>query len=261
MVPFDDTGLVLGYGHSWIDKNTGSSDDGSTILLGAFWDVVDGTHLRASASRKLRFPSLRQLHELGTGNSDLEAETAWSYEIGVAQSLPGATLLDVTAYWIDVEDFIEVNATSNRFENNDRYRFRGFEVALDTRPFEPLALRASYSYLDSENRSRGSAEDQLANRPEHRFAVESRLQLPFEISARFALEYVANQLVYSRQPPLRSRSTGDYFLADVRLEKELFEERLAVYFGVENLADENYQRSYGVPDAGRTFFGGLRVKL
>jgi vitamin B12 transporter len=261
IAPFTDTGLVLGYGHSWIDKDTGNSDDGPTFLAGAFWNVVDGTHLRASASRKLRFPSLRQLHEVSTGNPDLEAETAWSYEIGVAQSLPGATLLDVTGYWMDVEDFIEVDATSNLFENNDRYRFRGFEVALDTRPLEPLYLHLSYSFLDSENRSPGTAEDQLPNRPEHRFAFESRVQLPLETSVRVALEYVANQIVYSRLPPTRSRSTGDYFLADLRLEKEFSGDRLALYFGVENIADEDYQRSYGVPDAGRTYIGGLRLKL
>jgi len=260
-LPVGGVGVVLGYGHSWIDKDAGASDDGASFLAGAFWDVREGTHLRASASRKLRFPSLRQLHEISTGNPDLEAETAWSYEIGFAQSLPGPGLLDVSAFWIDVDDFIELDATTNRFENNDRYRFRGVELALDLRPVERLSLRTSYSFLDSQNRSPGALEDPLPNRPQHRFALESRVQLPAGFSVRGALEYVADQVVYTRQPPTRRRSTGNYFLADLRIEKRLLDDKLALYFGVENLADENYQRSYGVPDAGRTFFGGMRASF
>jgi outer membrane cobalamin receptor len=259
--PLRDVGLVLGYGHSFLDKDSGENDDGTTFLAGSFWKPRPGMRLRGSLSRKVRFPSLRQLYEPGSGNADLGAEHSWNYELGVSQELPGRTLVDVTAFWLDVDDFIESDEATGEFRNQDRYRFRGVELTVRTQPFESLDLLASYSFLDSENRSSGSDQNGLQNRPEHRATFEARYRLPYGFAVRGALYYVADQVVYSRQEPVRQRGTGDYFLAELRLAKTLLEERAWLYFGVDNLADANYQESYGVPGPGRVFYGGLEGRF
>jgi len=147
------------------------------------------------------------------------------------------------------------------FRNNDQYRFRGVELTVRTRPLEALDVLASYSFLDSENRSSGTDQNGLQNRPEHRATFEARYRLPYGFALRGALYYVADQVVYSRQEPVRQRGTGDYFLAELRIAKTLLEERAWLYFGVDNLADANYQESYGVPGPGRVFYGGLEGRF
>jgi outer membrane cobalamin receptor len=259
--PLANTGLVVGYDHSFLRKDQGQNDDGPVFLAGAFWDPWTRTRLRASVARKIRFPSLRQLYEQGTGNPDLDAERAWDYEVGVTQQLPWATVLDVTGFWMDVEDFIERPPGVDVFQNNDRYRFRGVEVSVDARPFEPIAVRTSYGFLDSENRSHGSPEHQLPNRPRHRVALEVQARLPFGVEGRIALAHVADQVNYSRQDPVQQRDGDDATLLDLKLLRRFREDRLALYVGVDNVNDADYEPSYGVPEAGRVFYGGLEGRF
>lgn len=259
--PLPDVGVTLGYGHSFLDKDSGESDDSPTFLVGSYWDLLPGTRLRASVARKVRFPSLRQLYEQGRGDPDLKAEHSWDYEVGITQQLPGRTVLDVTGFWTDVEDFIEGDEVTGLFANQDEYRFRGVEVTLQTQPIEPLDLLASYSFLHSENQSSGTDQNGLQNRPEHRIALESRYRLPWGFAVRGALYYVADQIVYARSGPAWKQHTGNYFLTDLRLAKTLLDDRLSLYFGVNNVTDDNYQESYGVPGPGRVFFGGVQANF
>jgi outer membrane cobalamin receptor len=258
--PLRDVGVVVGYGHSFLDKDSGENDDGATFLAGTFWNVRPGTRLRGSVARKVRFPSLRQLYEEGSGDEDLGAEHTWDYQIGATQELPGRTLVDVTAFWMDVDDFIETDEQTGFFANQDQYRFRGVELTVRTKPLEELDLLASYSFLDSENRSSDSEQDGLQNRPEHRATFEARYRLPYGFAVRGALYYVADQVVYSRQEPIQQRGTGDYFLTDLRVARTMLEDRFWLYFGVDNVADQDYQESYGVPGPGRVFYGGLEAR-
>ncbi|HSJ97211.1 MAG TPA: TonB-dependent receptor [Myxococcota bacterium] len=259
--PLRDVGLVLGYGHSFLDKDSGENDDGATFLAGSYWKLRPGARLRGSLSRKVRFPSLRQLYEPGSGNADLGAEHSWSYELGVSQELPGRTLVDLTAFWLDVDDYIETDEATGELANQDQYRFRGVELTMRTQPLEALDLLASYSFLDSENRSHGTGRNGLQNRPSHRGTFEARYRLPYGLALRGALYYVADQVVYSRQEPVRQRGTGDYFLADLRIAKTLLEERAWLYFGVDNVGDADFQESYGIPGPGRVFYGGLEGRF
>jgi outer membrane cobalamin receptor len=259
--PLRGVGVVLGYGHAFLDKDGGESDDGPIALAGVTWSVRPGSRLRASVGRKLRFPSLRQLYEEGRGNPDLEAERSWDYEIGFAQELPGGTLFDATGFWIDVSDFIEVDEATNVFANQDRYRFRGVELTLATQPLEALDVLASYTFLDSDNLSSNDDRDGLENRPRHRVALETRYRLPWGLALRGIVYYVADQFVYSRQAPVRRRDTGNFVLADLRIAKSVLRDRAWLYFGVENVADEDYQESYGIPAAGRVLYGGLELRL
>jgi outer membrane cobalamin receptor len=259
--PLPSTGVVVGYNHSWLDKDPGRNDHGPTFLAGAFWDPWTRTRLRASASRKIRFPSLRQLYEQGTGNPDLDSERAWDYQVGVTRQLPRRSALDVTGFWMEVEEFIERPPGGEVFENHDRYRFRGVEVSLDARPLDAIEVRTSYSLLDSENRSHASPQHQLPNRPRHRFALEVQARLPFGFVGRVAVAHVAGAVNDSRQDPVQQRAGDDYTLLDLKLVRSLLEDRLTLAFGVDNVTDEDYELSYGVPDAGRVFYGGLEGRF
>jgi outer membrane cobalamin receptor len=259
--PVRSTGLVLGYGHSWLTKDTGSNANGPQALLGAYWDVVPSLRLRASAARKIRFASIRQLYDLDGGNPDLDAEHSWNFEVGGTQQLPWGVELDVAGFLMDVRDFIERVPPDDLFENNDHYRFQGVDASLSARPLDPLEVRIFTSFLDSENRSSGAEQEALQNRPRLRYGGELHYRLPLGFAARVAVSRVQDQIVLSRTEPITRQELDDYTLVDLKLSKTVFDERFELYLGVNNVTDEDYEQAYALPRAGRVLFGGVQGRF
>jgi outer membrane receptor protein involved in Fe transport len=259
--PTTRTGLVMGYGHSWLAKDQGENANGPQALLGAYWDVVPSLRLRASAARKIRFPSIRQLYDVDGGNPDLDAEQSWNFEVGVTEQLPWGVELDVAAYLMNVRDYIETVPPDDQFENNDRYRFRGVDVSLSARPLDPLEVRLFTSFLDAENRSSGAAQEALQNRPRVRYGGELQYRLPLGFAARVAVSRVQDQVVLSRTEPITRRALDDYTLVDLKLSKAVFDEGFELYVGVNNVTDEDYEQAYALPQSGRVFFGGVQGRF
>ncbi|MBW2605757.1 MAG: TonB-dependent receptor [Deltaproteobacteria bacterium] len=254
--PFDRFGLVFGYSHHWLDKDIGNSDDDSGFLAGAHYDVFENTRVRGSVARKVRFPSIRQLYEEDTGNSDLNPEKSYNYELGVEQRIFEHTRLSLTGFYIDVKDYIEKIDSTDTFQNNDEYRFQGVELTAENRYFKNLLLRAGYTYMDTKDKSPDTQKEELQYRPEHKLTFETQYVFGFGLSAYAGVMYVADQYFYSRNAPLQKRKLNDYTLVDLKLDQAFLNKRLHVYLGVDNLFDRDYEESYGFPRAGSTLYVG-----
>jgi outer membrane cobalamin receptor len=257
--PLSDFGLVLGYGHHWFDKDEGDNDDDNSFLVGAFYDLLEDTRLKGSVARKIRFPSIRQLYDEDGGNPDLTREKSYNYELGVERALPGNSVVNLTGFIIDVEDYIEKIPPSNTFQNNDEYRFEGFELTAETHFVENLMLRAGYTYMETEDRSSGTEKDELQYRPRNKVTFEARYSFDCGFSPYVNVMHVADQCYYSRKSPLIKRELDDYTLVNVKLEQVLLASRLRLYLGADNLFDEDYEESYAFPQAGRTIYGGIDI--
>ncbi len=256
--PVTNLGLVFGYGHYWQDRSEVSDDDFS-IMAGAHYDFPTSTRLKAAFQRNVRFPTLEQLYATDGGNPTLTAEISRQYEVGVEQKLPGNSLLSVTGFRNDVKDFIE--KISSLSVNNDEYRFYGVEVAAETRFVDNLTLRASYSYLDSKDKSDGATRDELQYRPKSTVSFEGWYDFPFGLTPYVSLQHVANQVTYDRATNSIAYKMDNFTLVNLKLSQKLLKNRLNVYFGVDNLFDENYETSYGFPKAGRFIYGGVGLSL
>jgi outer membrane receptor protein involved in Fe transport len=67
--------------------------------------------------------------------------------------------------------------------------------------------------------------------------------------------------VYTRgDSPVQGR-LDNFTLADVRLTQPLQEGRLSLYAGVDNLLDEEWTLNYGLPQEGRTIYGGAELRF
>jgi outer membrane cobalamin receptor len=124
------------------------------------------------------------------------------------------------------------------------------ELGLDTRPFEVLDLRASYSLLDSQDLSGGDGAAGLQYRPRHRVTLDSRWALHRRASARMAVQYVADQVYFSRGTPAVRAQAGNYVLTDVSATAMV--KRLEVTLRAANVFDQLYEQSYGLPREGRS---------
>lgn len=264
VTPLQNLGVVLGFGHHWQDRDEKTSND-SSYLIGFNYQLFEPTRLKFSHSRKVRFPTLRDLYDPTRGNPDLKAEVTWHYEAGVEQQLPAKTLFTVTGFYVEAEDYIERPEGSDIVLNHDEYEFKGVEVAVENRYFDGLWLRASYDYLETEDKSPGSNRPRLQYRPEHRATLEASYKLPWwGLSAYGSAMWVANSYYNARGTNanvLPMRRLPEYLLVDCRINKAAAGGALDLYFGVNNLFDEDYEQSYGLPQAGRMIYGGVNWKF
>ena len=257
--PIKNLGLVVGYGQQIQERDGDDSDDDYSYLIGAYYDLTATTRLKASHSRKIRFPSVKQLYEAGSGNENLKAERTLHYEAGVEQTLPFATKLTLNGYLIDAKDFIEkdfegINA------NFEEYRFQGFELIAENRQVENLLLRASYAYLDAKDRSAGSAKDELQYRPEDTVTLEANYHFSFGLNANATLLYVADQYYYDSTGTEQAQ-LDSYTVVNLKLTQQLLDKNLDLYVGADNLFDKDYEQSYGFPQPGRTLYGGVEYRF
>lgn len=254
-------GMVFGYGHHFMDKDGGSNEDAGSYSAGLWYDVFDGTRLTASASRKVRFPSINQLYDTAKGgNPDLHKEISYQYQVGFDQALPKKTTFSVTAYHIDAKDFIEKSLDDTLYENFQKYRFKGVEVSVKNQMIENLMVRLAYSWLYSKDLS-NSGRDELQYRPKDKLSFESTYRFGFGLTAYASVLYVAGQYFYSKDDqPLLKKKLNDYTVVDVNLRQHLVG-GLSMYLGATNLFDENYEQSYGLPQPGRIIYGGLDYRF
>jgi vitamin B12 transporter len=230
-------------------------------MVGTTYDLFDSTLLHASYAHQIRFPSIKQLYALNeTGNPDLTAETSDNYELGFTQELGADVEVDVTGFLRNVEDYIERPDNSMPNLNYDKYRFMGVETTLASSPAEWLDLVAGYTYLHTEDRSSGSQKDVLQNRPTHKI----QLGVTWKPTARFLLngnvQYIAGQYFYSRTKPLIKAKHSDYTLINLQATYAL-NETFRIYAGIDNLLDENYEQSFGIPREGRMFHTGAKINF
>jgi vitamin B12 transporter len=254
--------LVAGYGHYWQNRSEQNLDDYS-LLAGATYDILKETRLKASFKRNVRFPTLGDLYELNNkGNSLLTAENSYTYEAGVEQKLPLESSVALTGYYTTVTNLIQTDQASGRKENLADVRFAGAELVAATHPLKSLLLRATYSYLHSEDRSR-AGRDQHQYNPGDKVTLEAKYDFACGLSPYVSLLYQGNQYFYTKNnvTPVQKAKLNDYALVNLKLSQRLLEGRATVYVGADNLFDENYETSYGFPQAGRFLYGGVEFRL
>ncbi|MEW6571583.1 MAG: TonB-dependent receptor [Nitrospirota bacterium] len=261
VVPLKNLGLVFGYGHNWLEKDEGDDNEGS-YLVGAYYDIHENTRIRGSFARKIRFPDIRQLFDPDRGDPDLKTEKSNNYELGIEQKLPWNSKATLTGFLIDVDDYIEfVETVSDKFVNFNEYQFKGFELTAENRYVKNLLLRAGYTYVHTKDESPNTERDELQYRPKHTVTFESKYSSNFGLSAYMNVSHVADQVFYSRTTPVEKKKLNDYTLVNLKLDQALLKGRLNLYLGADNVFDEDYEESYGFPQAGRFIYGGVTVAL
>ena len=192
-------GLVAGIGYSKQSRDAGRSDSGGSLLLGADYRLGAATTLRGSVGQKLRYPTLRDLYAADQGNPDLSAETTQTLDIALEHRF-GATgpTIEGVVFVIEADDFIE-RISGGITQNFEEYKFTGIELTASYRAAEQLALAASYTYMESENRSSTADTETLQNRPEQKFALRVDYNVTPAIRLGGDFLYVADSYALSRR--------------------------------------------------------------
>ena len=98
--------------------------------------------------------------------------------------------------------------------------------------------------------------DKLQYRPKHKVTLECSYAWSFGLSADASFMHVADQYYIAGA---QSAKLNDYNLVDVKLMQRIIKDRLYAYIGATNLLDEDYEQSYGFPQAGRIAYVGMKL--
>ena len=258
--PLPGLGLVAGYGHYW-QVRSDQSDADYSLLAGATYDLSKDTRLKASFKRNIRFPSLGDLYDLSQGNPLLATEKSYTYEAGVEQKLPLASTVSLTGFYTVATNLIQNDQVTGRNTNLPDIDFTGAEIAAATQCVTGMLLRASYAYLNSQERAL-TGKDQQQYTPGNKATLEAKYDFASGFTPYLSLLYVGNQYFYTKNnvTPVEKAKLNDYTLVNLRLSQRLMSDKVTLYVGANNLFDVNYETSYGFPQAGRFLYGGFEFR-
>jgi vitamin B12 transporter len=257
--PFERLTLTLGYGHHWIKKDYGNDDNGASFLVGFNYSLFKDTQVFGSVSRKVRFPSLRQLYDEQNGNPDLDTESSYNYELGIEQQLLLNSTVSLTGFVSDADDFIEKDDFTDIYVNKGEYRFRGVELYLKTQPWKRLFLSAGWTYMDSDQMSNNNGLDVAEHRPQQKLTFDGSYIFDFGLTATVTVLHVNRQYHFSKKQDQRKK-LNEYTLVNLKISQDI-KKHLVVYGGVDNIFDKDYEMSYGLPRQGQFVYGGFKVKF
>ena len=257
--PAVKVGTVFGATLNWQQRAGAGTAAEPAWIAGVSYDATSDLRLHASATRKIRVPSIDQLYSTSAGNPALRPERAYAVDVGADQRLGRASTVSVSAFVTQAKDFIErIGATP--FDNQGTYRFAGAEVAVQTAAIDRLDLRGAYTFLDSADVTAGAGNRQLQTRPRHRGSLEWMWKPVSRSSVRGAAQYVGRQLYDSRGSDPVQVPADAYALVDLGFTQALTR-RYEVALDVTNVFDQLYDQGYGLPREGRTALLTLRARF
>ncbi|MCH9031542.1 MAG: TonB-dependent receptor, partial [candidate division Zixibacteria bacterium] len=154
--------------------------------LGVSHPVAENTILRFNYGYFFQAPSFANMFmnlngEINSvfpllGNPDLKPEKTIAYEIGLGHAISPDLVLDITAYYKDIEnlvatreEFVSPAFTVTRFFNEDYSSVKGFDISLTKRRSRYLSGVLNYSFMIAKG-----------NSPEDRFAYYNIITNPDE---------------------------------------------------------------------------------
>lgn len=234
------------------------------------FELTQDLRLRASYGEGFKAPTLYQLLS-DFGNRTLVPERSKSYDAGLEWgSRYGALHASATVFRRDSRNLIAfiscrgvtsgicTDRRNGTYDNIGFARAQGAEFELGARPSDTLQLQAVYTYLETENRTPGNANNgrDLARRPRHALTVSGDWTTPL---AGLILGADLRMVGDSFDNAANTRRLDGYALTTLRASLPVTE-AVELYARVENLFDEGYQTVADYGTWGRSAFIGIRAR-
>ncbi len=235
--------------------------------LGINWQLWQGTTLRASLGSGFRAATIvERFLELSImnfdiiPNPDLEAESAWAFDLGWRQRISENWNMDISLFDNEYSELIEAHLDLIRgqiqFRNIPRARIRGIEMTTNwSMAFQFLkrqwipGLQISLTAMDHEDMT---WHEPLTYRPKILATVKSLLQTgPLYLQAD--LRY-ASKIDQVKIYPINDRVAMKF--VDVRIAWSVW--KITFQAGVNNLLNYNYASMESNLMPPRTYFVGIR---
>jgi iron complex outermembrane recepter protein len=239
-------------------------DDLFNPMFGATYTFDEGTKIFASWARKVRFPTLSTLYSSTAGNPELRPEKSMNYVVGASRGITKYARGEASFFVHDIEDFISRDGSSTIaiYQNYGKIFMYGAEFSAEVFPTKDLTFKASYTYNNASDRSHGSLTERVTFVPTHKADFSIKYLIPViatnvDLTTTY-VGYMWGQLPTPSSPVTAADGTGDYFIVDIRISKNIYK-NFEAYFVAKNIFDKNYEQQLGFPAPGRNLFIGLKA--
>jgi iron complex outermembrane recepter protein len=237
-----------------------SASDAFNGNLGLRFNLNENLNLYSNASRKTRFPTLKEFYSelLGSykANPGLSPEQSNNFEIGAVTGYSGFTA-SAALFYSSVENLIQIVSLGDnvrQYQNVNKARLYGTEFELKKNlTFVNTAI--NYTFLSAENLTDNN---RLPGRPGHIFnlLLNKNYNMGFEWYTEAS--YTANQYSLNSDSGELMR-ISDYFILNARIGQKILN-NYTLFFRVNNILDKLYETEYGFPQPGRQFYAGISAE-
>lgn len=239
---------------------------------GLAFDVTDRVVLRASAGRKTRFPTMRELYGEALNrfllNPDLKPESALLTELGagVHDSWGSASVAGYATFVTNTIDQKNVTTPSGRKRqrvNLEGSRIYGAELTASVAALRPFRLDANVAYSHARGlANEGDSTFRLAEKPELLATVEAGYDFPFGLQPTVELVHTGEAYSLNDEGelvPLEASTAINLRLA-YRLTLPVGGGLLGqIFLRANNVTDAVVTPQLGLPAAGREIQAGIKL--
>ncbi len=230
----------------------------------AFLIPETGTKLKASVGTGFNAPSLEELYDnfppFFFANPNLQPETSIGYDAGFEQNLlKGQASFGATYFHNNIHNLIEIVTNSafvGTYENIDEATTEGVESFVSVHPWEPLTLRADYTYTHAED---DTLQEELIRRPKDKASLSGIWQVTSAAQLSATVIYVGpwvdNNRDFTNLTPL---PVPGYVLVNFAGSYDLGR-GVTAFARIDNALNVQYQDPLGFQRPGLGVFGGLKV--
>ncbi|MGH7035040.1 MAG: TonB-dependent receptor plug domain-containing protein [Stellaceae bacterium] len=229
----------------------------------AFLIPETGTKLKGSVGTGFKAPTLDELFDSFPQfgffpNPDLKPETSLGYDFGFEQTvLDKRAQFGATYFHNDIDNLIAINDLGTTFENVGHATTNGAESFVSYKPWDPLTVRADYTYTVAKDDVRDRA---LIRRPKHKASFNAAWKVTEKLSLSATVLYVGPWFDVNRADTVSGLKTPGYTLVNLAGSYDLGH-GLTGFARINNLLDRHYQDPIGFQHQGFGVFGGFRVSL
>ncbi len=222
-----------------------------------------GTKLKASLGTGFNAPSLEELYDnfppFFFANPNLQPETSIGYDAGFEQSLlAGKASFGATYFHNNIHNLIEIVTNSafvGTYANVDEATTEGAETFVALHPWEPLTLRADYTYTYAED---DTMDEPLLRRPRNKASLSGIWQVTSAAQLSATVIYVGSWFDNNRDfTNLTPIPVSGYVLVNLAASYDLGH-GFSVFGRIDNALNVQYQDPLGFQRPGLGVFGGLR---
>jgi vitamin B12 transporter len=228
------------------------------------------TQLHASVARAFTPPPLQDVAYPGTttDNPNLQPETDFGWEAGVAQPLvDGRVTPSVTYFHNDLHNYIESYAPLYVPFNVPDATTDGVEVGLDVKPVDTVTLHVGYTYLDAVN---DTDHTRLLRRPRNQVVFTGTWKPIPALTLALGGNWVMDRrdidptstepFPTTLSPNYTVVKAPDYFVLRASASYEI-NDIVSIWVRGENLTDASYQPALGYLAPSIGGYGGVKVSF
>jgi iron complex outermembrane receptor protein len=234
------------------------------------WKYNQSGQFHASVSDRSRFPVIFELYSTrfgtATPNPDLGPERATNLELGWKGNWARNTRLEAAVFYSDVRDLIQtviLPDTTSQMQNVGDGNFIGAEFGVELQPVNQIRFGGNYTVIDRSIHDALLPTLRPTGVPTHKAFVFATWQPIQKLSITPSLDIAGDRWSDVSTTPVTAfpyTRTGAFKVLNVSAQYAITQ-TFDVVFGFRNLTDDYYELSWGLPQAGRTFYFKTRIGL